>query len=659
MPTVPVAYEASVRNTYEARVRRALVALGSKDPDADIEATHAYLKHCKGLKLDPPVTAAGIYATVHHRHEPTSVLRGAVEARRKRGGFEAYAREVEALLVRYGVSPGQASVWTSNHGALIQQRLDDGATAGATAERILKFEREESAIPWTPRGASEAGGGYKNFDATVPEGPARKVQYYVQRHGYEMLGYPVPGSKGIWSVGVQFPDGTKSVITVPNGEVERVWDARATGAHEAPTGGEWEVTIRRQGTIEKLVQAAGRKPDEIIGQNVMFGEFYDDEKAQAFAQKMMRAGYFSMYGPRRKTAAASGAAEAPRLGSDSDEYAKATALIDEAERVRFEAMSTPATAAGRKKQEDLLKKSSALRGRGNRILSRLQHRQDGVGESGAAEAPRYGRRRWSEPDPSIELDTKRRAAYSAKVVSLTSGLTKVSGEDLYQKHKVRPPETGRETVAVLSDAKTNEPRAILWKWDGWGYGESGGISMVYWLLPGVLPGSGGAQERRTRAKESAPCNRLERGGVTGDCSALAKEIGPIETDKDLYRLFAPRMKKETQEVFYCCAVDVRGMLCGFVEVARGQVSKVNVDVEDIVQCVMSVKPRPTAYAVAHCHPSGSATPSEADKKLTENIRRAGKIAMPNTVFMDHLVIGGGNSNEYYSFTDSKLKHFSK
>src|SRR4029077_262580 len=125
-----------------------------------------------------------------------------------------------------------------------------------------------------PRGASEVGGGYKEFDATTPEGPARKVQYYVQRHGYEMLGYPVPGSKGIWSVGVQFPDGTKSVITVPNGEVERVWDARATVAHEAPTGGEWEVTVRRQGTIEKLYQAAGRKPDEIIGQNVVFGEFY-------------------------------------------------------------------------------------------------------------------------------------------------------------------------------------------------------------------------------------------------------------------------------------------------------------------------------------------------------------------------------------------------
>jgi hypothetical protein len=322
---------------------------------------------------------------------------------------------------------------------------------------------------------------------------------------------------------------------------------------------------------------------------VVFGEFYDDEKAQAFAHRMMKAGYFSMFGPRPKSQAA----------------------------------------------------------------------------SGAAEAPRYGRRRRSERDPSIELDIKRRAAYSAKVASLTSGLTRISGEDLYQKYRVRPPETGRETVAVLSDARTNEPLAILWKWEGWGYGESGGIPMgYYWLLPGVLPGSGGAEERfggsgkskSSRAKESAPCNRLERGGVTGDCSALAKEIGPIETDKDLYRLFAPRMRKEAQEVFYVACVDVHGKLCAFSEIARGQVSSVHVTAAQVTNFVLSVVPQPTAYACSHNHPGREARPSAQDKKLTEDIKKSGREAMREVVFMDHIIIGGGESNrEYYSFTDGKVK----
>ena len=115
------------------------------------------------------------------------------------------------------------------------------------------------------------------------------------------------------------------------------------------------------------------------------------------------------------------------------------------------------------------------------------------------------------------------------------------------------------------------------------------------------------------------------------------------------------MKKETQEVFQVVCVDVHGDLVGYTEVARGQVSRVAVDIEDVLGAVLAVRPRPTAFAVAHCHPSGKARPSQADRRLTEEIKAAAKAAMPNTVFMDHLVIGGGNSNEYYSFSDGKVK----
>ena len=61
--------------------------------------------------------------------------------------FEAYALEVEQALVASGVRPGQAAVWTSNHGAFIDKELKDGASANDTAERILESERESS-IPY-------------------------------------------------------------------------------------------------------------------------------------------------------------------------------------------------------------------------------------------------------------------------------------------------------------------------------------------------------------------------------------------------------------------------------------------------------------------------------------------------------------------------------
>src|SRR4029077_21202943 len=143
--------------------------------------------------------------------------------------------------------------------------------------------------------------------------------------------------------------------------------------------------------------------------------------------------------------------------------------------------------------------------------------------------------------------------------------------------------------------------------------------------------------------------------VSDECQRIAKEIGPIRSDKELYALVAPQMRKEPQEVIYVVSCDVHGNLVGFTEVARGQVSRVAVDVEDVLGAVLAVRPRPTIFYICHSHPSGKARPSEADEKLTESIRRAAAVAMPNIVLGDHLVVGGGGSREYFSFADKKLK----
>jgi hypothetical protein len=80
-------------------------------------------------------------------------------------------------------------------------------------------------------------------------------------------------------------------------------EAASEGAVE-----EWEVIVRRHGaSMERILGAAApRKPDEVRGADVIFGEFYDDEKAQVFARKMTKAGFVAYYGPRRKMAAEEG-----------------------------------------------------------------------------------------------------------------------------------------------------------------------------------------------------------------------------------------------------------------------------------------------------------------------------------------------------------------
>jgi RadC-like JAB domain-containing protein len=71
-------------------------------------------------------------------------------------------------------------------------------------------------------------------------------------------------------------------------------------ASESPTREEWEVVVKRIGSIDAITSAAGRRPSEVTHGNVIFGDFNDDEKASAFARKMTSAGYIATSGPRRE-----------------------------------------------------------------------------------------------------------------------------------------------------------------------------------------------------------------------------------------------------------------------------------------------------------------------------------------------------------------------
>jgi DNA repair protein RadC len=48
----------------------------------------------------------------------------------------------------------------------------------------------------------------------------------------------------------------------------------------------------------------------------------------------------------------------------------------------------------------------------------------------------------------------------------------------------------------------------------------------------------------------------------------------------------------------------------------------------------------SAIVIAHCHPSGDSTPSEADTKVTRDLIRAGQFLKMEV--LDHVIIGNGN-----------------
>jgi DNA repair protein RadC len=134
------------------------------------------------------------------------------------------------------------------------------------------------------------------------------------------------------------------------------------------------------------------------------------------------------------------------------------------------------------------------------------------------------------------------------------------------------------------------------------------------------------------------------------CQARAKQIGPLEDDRKMYEYIREELEKQDQEIFVVVGVDLHRNARSFTEIARGQRDRVQVNVEDVLRPV--IENGVHGFLVAHNHPSGSANPSKKDGELTETIRAAAKVAAPNCVFLDHLVVGNG---EYFSFTDRKLK----
>ncbi|MEI7523950.1 MAG: JAB domain-containing protein [Mariniphaga sp.] len=72
-----------------------------------------------------------------------------------------------------------------------------------------------------------------------------------------------------------------------------------------------------------------------------------------------------------------------------------------------------------------------------------------------------------------------------------------------------------------------------------------------------------------------------------------------------------------------------------------------VDVRVIFQ--VAIKANTTSIMLAHNHPSGNLQPSEADKRITEQVKEAGKLL--DIPLLDHIIL---TSESYFSLADEGL-----
>lgn len=107
------------------------------------------------------------------------------------------------------------------------------------------------------------------------------------------------------------------------------------------------------------------------------------------------------------------------------------------------------------------------------------------------------------------------------------------------------------------------------------------------------------------------------------------------------------------EQFHVAYLSKRNNVIKLHHVSTGGIDGTVADIQLIVKEAILCNAK--AMILIHNHPSGIMTPSETDKKLTQQVKNAA--ALFNIATLDHLIIAGtqhGTPEGYYSFADEGI-----
>jgi len=102
------------------------------------------------------------------------------------------------------------------------------------------------------------------------------------------------------------------------------------------------------------------------------------------------------------------------------------------------------------------------------------------------------------------------------------------------------------------------------------------------------------------------------------------------------------------EEFYILTLDRANKVTGYFRASMGGMCGTVVDVRILFQ--VALKAHANGIILAHNHPSGNRQPSEADIKLTKQIKEAGKFLDISVI--DHIILTADNG--YFSFADEGM-----
>ncbi|HLB42699.1 MAG TPA: DNA repair protein RadC [Gammaproteobacteria bacterium] len=171
--------------------------------------------------------------------------------------------------------------------------------------------------------------------------------------------------------------------------------------------------------------------------------------------------------------------------------------------------------------------------------------------------------------------------------------------------------------------------------------EHGGLKKLLALSPSILiktPGIG-------QAKYAALKAVLELGRRYDDEDFTYGEI--LNNSTLTQKFLAERLKRHLNEVFACLFMDNHFRFISFEELFYGTIDSATVYPREMVR--RAIAHNAAKVILAHNHPSGIATPSDADKEVTRLIQQA--LSLIDVEMIDHIIIG---YSENFSFAEMGL-----
>ncbi|OBX24227.1 MULTISPECIES: JAB domain-containing protein [Bizionia] len=124
----------------------------------------------------------------------------------------------------------------------------------------------------------------------------------------------------------------------------------------------------------------------------------------------------------------------------------------------------------------------------------------------------------------------------------------------------------------------------------------------------------------------------------------------VRNSKDSYDILLGCWDKniiELQEEFKVLLLNRSNSVLGIYALSKGGVSGTVVDPKLVFS--VALKCNASNIIIAHNHPSGNLSPSEADKRITIKLKKAGEFL--DIELLDHVII---TKSGFYSFADNGL-----